>query len=449
MGCRCRAMSRPAGTGHSLLVLMRRGLRPKSADHIQALADLGTDLHVVTSAQEGTGQDPRFSSALAVPPRAGHDELVERVCAVARDRRATAVVTFSEYDIVIASEANQRLGIGWACPEADRISRDKSRQREFLRSHAIPSVWYYPVSDTGAAVAAGMEHGFPLIVKPTRSASSTRVELVRDPAALKSSLLSIRAIEDISAGGSGTAGVLRAGSGPWALLEEYVPGREVTLDGAVLDGRFVLGGIHNKALRQGPFFEEDLYTLPFSDPGREAEIAAIAESIVKCLRPGLTLFNAELREDAGGQFRVIEFSTRLSGGHVYRNIRDVYGIDLVRMFARSVLGEPPEQIMAQDGIRRAPRTATCIKRLYANGRVVRNSVGNAIYSPSFRSYYPLAKPGEVVASAPHGFDCVGSLSVWLPWRPGQPPAAAHEVAREVAAELDVEVEVCDGAEERP
>ena len=419
---------------------MRRGLRPKSADHIQALANLGTELHVVTSPQEeGTGQDPRFCSALAVPPGAGHDELVERVYAAARDRRATAVVTFSEYDIVIASEANQRLGIGWACPEADRISRDKSRQREFLRAHAIPSVWHYPVSDIGAAVAAGAERGFPLIVKPTRSASSTRVELVRDPAALKSSLLSIRAVEDISAGGSG--GVLRADSGPWALLEEYVPGREVTLDGVVLDGRLVLGGIHDKALRQGPFFEEDLYTLPFSDPGREAELVAIAESIVKCLRPGLALFNAELREDADGEFRVIEFSTRLSGGHVYRNIRDVYGIDLVRMFARAVLGEPPERIMAQDGIRRPPRTATCIKRLYANGRVVRNSVGNAIYSPSFRSYYPLAKPGEVVASAPHGFDCVGSLSVWLPWQPGQAPAAAHEVARAVAADLDVEIEV--------
>jgi biotin carboxylase len=426
--------------GCSLLVLMRRGLRPKSADHIQALADLGADLHLVTSTSEGIAQDPRFVSAMAVPPRAGHDELVQRVCAAARDRQATAVVTFSEYDIAVASEANQRLGTGWACPEANRISRDKNRQREFLRSHAIPSVWYCPVSDIGAAMAAGSEHGFPLIVKPTRSASSTRVELVRDPAALKSSLLSIRAIEDASVGDSGMNGVLSSNAGPWALLEEYVPGREVTIDGVVLAGRFVLGGIHDKALSHGPFFEEDLYTLPFSAPGREAELAAIAEGIVKCLRPGLALFNAELREDANGEFRVIEFSTRLSGGHVYRNIRDVYGIDLVRMFARAVLGEPSELILEQDGIRRAPRMATCIKRLYANGLVVRNSVGNAIYSPSFRSYHPMAKPGEIIASAPNGFDCAGSLSVWLPWQPGQAPAAAHEVARAVAADLDLEIE---------
>jgi hypothetical protein len=88
-------MSRPAGTGRSLLVLMRRGLRHKSADHIQALADVGADLHLVTSTQEGTGQDPRFVSAMAIPPRAGHDELVQQVCTAARDRQASAVVTFS------------------------------------------------------------------------------------------------------------------------------------------------------------------------------------------------------------------------------------------------------------------------------------------------------------------------------------------------------------------
>ena len=49
------------------------------------------------------------------------------------------------------------------------------------------------------------------------------------------------------------------------------------------------------------------------------------------------LFNAEFRADAAGQYRVIEFSTRLSGGHNYRNLRDVYGINVVRLFVKAVL----------------------------------------------------------------------------------------------------------------
>jgi ATP-grasp domain len=353
---------------------------------------------------------------------------VRAVSDLAAGHQVAAAVTFSEYDIVITGEVNERLGVSWARPQADRISRDKSRQRAFLAGHHIPSVWSYPVTDANAALDAGAEHGFPLIVKPTRAASSTAVRLADGPAALRSALTSIAVLAEEM-----------RGTGVWALLEEYVPGREVTLDGVVLDGQFLLGGIHDKALASGPCFEEDLYTLPFSTPGREAELVAIAENIVKCLGLDLALFNAELREDRAGEFRVIEFSTRISGGHVFRNVRDVYGIDLLRIYARAVLGDPREEILGTECARRPPRMATCIKRLYADGRVLRNSPGHAVFSPNFRAYYPLARPGQVVASAPRGFDTVGALSVWLPWQPGQEPFAAHQVARKVAAELDVEV----------
>jgi hypothetical protein len=420
----------------TLLLLMRRNLRPNASDHVQALLDLGTDLHLVTS--DDIPDDPRFVTSTSVPPDLGHDQIVRLVSGLAADRQVAAAVTFSEYDIVIAGEVNERLGVNWARPRADRISRDKSRQRAFLAAHQIPSVWSYPVTDPNAALDAGAAHGFPLIVKPTAAASSTAVQLAEGPAALRSALTSIAALAEPM-----------RGTDAWALLEEYVPGREVTLDGVVLDGQFLLGGIHDKALARGPFFEEDLYTLPFSTPEREAELVAIAGDIVKCLGLELALFNAELREDRAGEFRVIEFSTRISGGHVFRNVRDVYGLDLVRIYARAVLGDPREQILRTHCGRRPPRMATCIKRLYADGRVLRNSPGHAVFSPNFRAYYPLARPGQVVASAPRGFDTVGALSVWLPWQPGQEPAVAHQVALKVAAELDVEIAPPAGASRLP
>ena len=173
-----------------------------------------------------------------------------------------------------------------------------------------------------------------------------------------------------------------------------------------------------------------------------AELTTIAESLTKALNLDRALFNAELREDENGEFRVVEFSTRVSGGHVYRNIKDVYGIDLVRLFARSILSEEPGAIASAEVVRRAPRTTTCIKRLYGDGVVRRNSVGEAIYEPAFRAYYPMSVPGQVVASAPRGYDAIGALSVWLPWQPGQAPAVVHSMARAIAKRLDVEV---DGA----
>jgi hypothetical protein len=225
----------------------------------------------------------------------------------------------------------------------------------------------------------------------------------------------------------------------WALLEEFLPGQEVTVDGVVLDGQFILGGVHNKLESPGPSFEEDFYTLPFSNPEREGELVEIASQIISSLGMNLCLFNAELRADATGKYRVVEFSIRSSGGLPYRHIRDVYSIDMVRMFLRAACGEPVADILQQENRRREPRMTVCAKVVYANGRVVRNSVGEAVHSPYFRVYFALAKPGTDVVADARGIDFTGLLSVWMPWRPGQDPAIVHAVALDLASKLDVEV----------
>jgi len=159
----------------------------------------------------------------------------------------------------------------------------------------------------------------------------------------------------------------------------------------VLDGEFILGGICDKFVSAGPFFEEDLYTFPFSTPEREPELAGLAAVITRHLKVGSTLFNAEFREDAAGRFRVIEFSTRISGGHVYRNIKDVYCLDLVRIFARMACGEAIADIREQENRRTPPRVTTCNKVIFGTGTVVRNSAGDTCHSPHFRAYYPMAQ----------------------------------------------------------
>ncbi|MBO4210566.1 ATP-grasp domain-containing protein [Micromonospora echinofusca] len=411
-------------------------------DHIQAMLDLAIDIHVVTVDSEPVGQDPRFASVRQLPVDTSHEQFVETCVQVAQERGASAVFTFLEIDIEIAEAANARLGNKWGSVAAARICRDKMRQRMFLREHGIPSVWFHPVGDIEAAVTAAKEQGFPLIVKPTRAAASEYVELVHDETRLRAALAGI---QDMIARKRGFYYDSEADN--WALLEEYLPGQEVTLDGVVLDGRFVLGGVHNKRESSGPFFEEDFYTLPFSNPEREDELVGIATQIVDHLDIQLCLFNAELREGADGRYRLVEFSIRGSGGHPYRHIKDVYSIDLVRMYLRAACGEPVEEILAQENQRSEPRMTVCAKVVYANGLVVRNSVGEAIHSPYFRVYFPVARPGTNVVADERGIEFTGLLSVWMPWEPGQDPARVHRVAEELAGKLDVEI-VSDTPEAR-
>lgn len=417
-----------------LVLLMRKQLRFRSTDHIQALLDLAIDVHLISVDTEDVAEDPRFASCLLLPADLSDAEIVTAVVSVARQAGASAVITFAEVDIVIAGLANERLGIPWACSAADRICRDKVRQRVFLRDHDIPSVWHHGVSDIGHAVDIARERGLPLIVKPTRAASSSHVELVTDLSRLAKALADIESFAR-----NRSRHYYEEMPEHWALIEDYLPGREVTLDGLVLDRQFMLGGICDKMVSPGPFFEEDLYTFPFSSAEREPELLDIATAITCHLDVRGTLFNAELREDASGRFRVVEFSTRISGGHVYRNIKDVHRIDLVRMFARMARGDRVADIVAQENQRTEPRMTTCNKVIFGTGSVVRNSAGNTVHSPYFRAYYPMAKPGERVAAAPDGFDTVGTLSVRAQWHEDQKPDEIHALARELASQLDVEI----------
>ncbi len=424
-----------AGSSKRCLVLvMRKGFRSR-VDHIQAMLDLAVEIHLVTQEPEEVANDPRFASYVRLPRGAAHSEIVDTIVQVVQAKGASSAITFNETDITLASAANERMGVDWDSEKAASISRDKARQRFFLEKHGIPSVWYYPVADINRALDSAEAHGFPLIVKPTRAASSLHVELVNNSERLR---VALEAIQELA--GSGRGNYYSEVPEEWALLEEYLPGEEVTLDAIVLDRQFILGGIHNKRLAAGPFFEENLYTLPFKWPEREEELVQIARDITRHLGVKTALFNVELRADANGNFHVVEFSTRISGGHIYRHIKDVYSIDLVRLFVRAACGESIESILAQESRRLPPRMTTCSRVIYATGRVIRNSVGNAIHSPHFRAYYPFASPGTFVACAPHGFDITGVLSVWAPWRPGQNPSEIHAIAYELADKLDLVIE---------
>lgn len=432
------------GTDRRCLVLVLRNRFTSFQDHIQAMLDLAIRIHLVTVRSDTIDADPRFASVVQLPADAGNGDFVAAAVELARSAGAAAVFTFGEVDIEIAEAANAELGNAWARPEAARICRDKFRQRDFLRRHDIPSVWYHPVTSIDEAVAVAAERGLPLIVKPTRAVASEYVQLVSDVDGLRAAL---GEIERMIAARRGFYydGVAQS----WALLEEYLPGQEVTLDGAVLDGTFVLGGVHNKRHSTGPFFDEDLYTLPFNEPEREEELVAIASSITAGLAMTHCLFNAELRVGVDGRYHVVEFSIRGSGGHPYRHIKDVYSIDLVRMFLRAVCGEPVADILAQENRRREPRMTVCAKVVYANGHVVRNSVGDAIHSPNFRAYFAMARPGTDVVAGARGIEYTGLLSVWMPWSPGQSPSVVHALAAELATRLDLEVRGTTGTEPLP
>jgi biotin carboxylase len=368
--------------------------------------------------------------------------LAEVVLQTVRATAAACAITFQETDIAAVGLANQRHGVPWARPDADAIARDKSRQRRHLAAHGLPAPAFLEVRDPAEALdrlASETPDAWPVIVKPTHAAGSSHVRLARCREDAAEALNDIRALAD-----SRLHNFYDGVPEVWALIEEYLPGDEVTCDGVVIDGTFHLGGIHTKHLGEEPWFEEDLYTLPFTDQDAEVQIVAIASGLAQTLGVQHCLLNVELRRDSSGVFRVVEFSTRISGGHVYRNVLDVHAVDLVELFLQAVLGDP---VAAGDRARhRDPgRMATCIRMVYKTGLVVTNNAGAAWADPQFRAYYPLAGPGSEVASAPAGFDICGLLSVRGHFVPDHHPRDIHEAARRIEHLLALEVDEDESA----
>ncbi|WP_035850947.1 ATP-grasp domain-containing protein [Kitasatospora azatica] len=421
----------PPLDGLDVVLAMRQGLLTRH-DHVETMFRLGLAVHLVTE-DAGAQQDPRYASVRLLPSGSATGALLDAVKDVLHQRDAAFAVTFQETDIEAVGEANAARGVSWSRPVADATARDKARQRAHFAAAGLPTPGHWAIGDR--QLTAGLpEVGYPCVVKPTRGASSSHVELVADAAGALRVLAEIRTLA-----ASGQNHFYDQLDDSWALLEEFLPGEEVTCDGVVVDGEFQLGGIHSKVLSPPPFFEEDLYTLPGVDQATEEELTAVMRRLSRSLDLETCLLNAEFRKDTEGRFRLVEFSTRISGGHVYRNIRDAHRIDLVEAFLLAAAGRSAAARAA--AARRTPaRLATCIRFVYRSGTVAANQVGEAWRHPGFRAYYALAAPGDRIGHAPEGFDICGLLSVWSTPDPAGHPIGIHQLAAEVEALLDIRVD---------
>lgn len=412
-----------------ILLVMRKGC-VVHGENIAQIRRLGVDI-VALTARDDIEDRSRFHAVERVAGTDSNEEAI-RAIEVAREYEVSCAVTFQETDIVLCARINEALGVLAFPAWAAEVCRDKSMQRDLLVKAAVPSVGYAGVKNLEGAMAAANSLGYPVILKPTRAAASMNVSLIHDESSLTHQVQSILQLVKSNKGFYFSPENAESNT---MIVEEYLPGREVTLDAVVVDGKFFLGGIHNKMDMGGPYFEEDLYSLPFKEPHREDELCAIAQKICAALDLKNSLFNVELRADASGEFRVIEFSCRPSGGRCYRNIYDVYGVDMVSAHLASLM---PQSFEVESFLtRRRPARATCIKLMYCNGKIVRNHAGAAAARQGFVDYYPLAKIGAEVRSAPYGFDIAGVLSVGIDVQDPPDPATAEKLALELAREVDL------------
>jgi biotin carboxylase len=133
------------------------------------------------------------------------------------------------------------------------------------------------------------------------------------------------------------------------LVEQFVPGEEVAVEGLLVDGRLEVLAVFDKPdPLDGPYFEETIYVTPSRKPAVVLdEVHRLTAQAAAAL--GLTEgpVHAELRI-AGDQITVLELAARSIGGLCSRSLRFGLGVSLEELILRHALGLPLDHMRRED-----------------------------------------------------------------------------------------------------
>lgn len=265
----------------------------------------------------------------------------EQIVAHAQLLPLDAVVAVDEQGVEAAALAAQRLGLVTSSPAAIARTKDKAAMRVALADAAVPQPAFKLIDDDGDAARMASEVGFPCVVKPVSLSASRGVIRADDPEAALTAAARIREILD--AAGRVTAEPL--------LVEEYIPGDEVAVEGLLRGGALEVLAIFDKPdPLTGPCFEETIYVTPSRHT--RAMLDAITRVTAAAARAiGLTEgpVHAELRCDSPtDRCFVIEVAARSIGGLCSRALRFGAGVSLEEVILRHALSLPLDALQREE-----------------------------------------------------------------------------------------------------
>jgi len=260
----------------------------------------------------------------------------------AGERGFQAVVGTDDSVSELAGAIAERLKLPGNPPHAARYAHRKDHARRCLKAAhvAIPDF----ETLTFEQIAAGQRPhiNYPLVIKPLSLSASRGVIRVDNEAQF---LASAERVQPILAEQTDEE------ERTTLLLEQFLPGIEVALEGMLDHGQLQLLTLFDKPEPlNGPFFEESYYITP-SRLSQTLQEKVLAVTAAACEAYGLRHgpIHAELRID-GDQVWVIEVAARTIGGQCGRLLTFGSGHTLEQLVIAQAMGQPLELKQATDAV---------------------------------------------------------------------------------------------------
>jgi biotin carboxylase len=260
--------------------------------------------------------DPWSDGALALHfenPESAAAEIVAQISG----NRPDAILSLGDRPTATAAHAARALGFLANSPESVEICRNKLRQRETLRRAQLPVPDFFDFAAAGNLDAALARAKYPCVLKPLSLSASQGVIRANNETEFREAVRRIRALLE-----SPEIQVQREPNLDRILVESYIPGREVAIEGLLTERKFRALAIFDKPdPLQGPYFEETIYVTPSRLP--ESDQRVLIDCAVRSVAAlGLVTgpIHAEFRINERGPW-VIEIAPRPIGGLCARALR--------------------------------------------------------------------------------------------------------------------------------
>ena len=271
------------------------------------------------------------------------EKATEAIVALAQTHPIDAIVGVDDDTTVLVSMAAKALSLPHNSVESARTTRSKYQMRKVLAAVGIPSPRFELVAIGADPTEIASRVNFPCVLKPLSLSASRGVIRANNPKEFTKAFQRIVGILDAP-----DVKARKDARSQQILVEDFIPGVEVALEGILIQGHLKVLAIFDKPdPLDGPYFEETLYVTPSRLP------VGVQENIISCtaqtaaalgLREGPV--HAELRVNDNGAW-IIEIAARSIGGLCARTLRFGAGISLEELIIRHAIGMEVESLQRE------------------------------------------------------------------------------------------------------
>ncbi len=305
-------------TGKTIL-FVNSGSR-KKAFTFEIAKELGLDIVLLNQSQ--TWQKKYLKDFIKADTY-NHEECIEKVRNYLKDHKVDGAITFWEDDVPLLAKICETFGLIGPSIETAIRARNKYEMRKALQEHGVRMPKFMLLNSKDDLKTAIETVGFPAVLKPCWGSDSEFVLRVENEEE------ATNAYEYVSKNATPRFNPIFTYNKSLFVYEEYVEGRESSVECLTQKGETSVISIMDKMPMQEPFFMERGDYMPTNyEADARRKIREVVIEVHKAIGIKNSVSHTEIKMAKEGPI-VIEIASRLGGDYICDWVKNIWGVNLV------------------------------------------------------------------------------------------------------------------------